>query len=138
MHGKKHEKIYDGLVSILGEENVSDSPAIMQTYAGDWLPAKFLNQITPEFVALPETTRDVQAIIKLANRHQFPFIPLGSNQWSMCTMPNRPATVLIDSKRMDKIVEIDEKNMFAIIEPYVTHAQLHAEANKRGLYYRFP
>ena len=138
MHGKKHEKIYEGLVSILGEENVSDSPAIMQTYAGDWLPAKILNHITPEFVALPASTQDVQAIIKLANRHQFPFIPLGSNQWSMCTMPNRPATVLIDSKRMDKIVEIDKKNMYAVIEPYVTHAQLHAEANKRGLYIGSP
>ena len=33
---------------------------------------------------------------------------------------------------MNKIIDIDEKNMFAVIEPYVTAAQLQAEAMKRG------
>jgi FAD/FMN-containing dehydrogenase len=53
-------------------------------------------------------------------------------------MPNRAATVIIDPKRMNQIVDIDEKNMYAVIEPYVTHAQLHAEANQRGLYIGSP
>jgi len=34
---------------------------------------------------------------------------------------------------MNKIVEIDEKNMLAVCEPYVTSAQLQAELFKRGL-----
>jgi len=38
---------------------------------------------------------------------------------------------------MNKI-EIDEKNMYAIIEPYVTHAQLQAEAMKKGLFNGIP
>jgi hypothetical protein len=36
-------------------------------------------------------------------------------------------------RRMDRILEIDEKNQFAVIEPYVTGAQLQAEAMKHGL-----
>jgi hypothetical protein len=44
----------------------------------------------------------------------------------------KPYWCIISPHRMNKI-EIDEKNMYAIIEPYVTHAQLHAEAMKRGL-----
>jgi glycolate oxidase len=39
---------------------------------------------------------------------------------------------------MNRILAIDEKNMFAVIEPYVSHAQLHAEANRRGLYLGAP
>ena len=39
---------------------------------------------------------------------------------------------------MGTIHEIDEKNMYAVIEPLVSLAQLHAEANKRGLYIGSP
>jgi FAD/FMN-containing dehydrogenase len=40
-------------------------------------------------------------------------------------------TVQLDLRRMNKI-EIDEKNGIAVVEPCVIHAQLHAEAIKRG------
>ena len=34
---------------------------------------------------------------------------------------------------MNQIIEINEKNMYAVVEPYVTSAQLQAELFKRGL-----
>ena len=40
---------------------------------------------------------------------------------------------MLDLRRMNRILEIDEKNMFAVIEPYVIAAQLQAEAMKVGL-----
>lgn len=43
----------------------------------------------------------------------------------------------IDLKRMNKI-EIDEKNMYAVCEPYVIFSQLQHEAMKRGLYMMVP
>lgn len=138
MHDKKHKGIYDALVSILGVENVSDDPSIMHAYSRDWMPASTINPNPPALVALPSTAEEVQAIIKLANRLKFPFIPVGSNLWSVNTVAVEPYTVILDPKRMNRIIEIDEKNMYALIEPYVSHAQLHAEANKRGLYLGAP
>ena len=44
-----------------------------------------------------------------------------------------PGIVLIDLRRMNQIIEINEKNMYAVVEPYVTSAQLQAELFKRGL-----
>jgi hypothetical protein len=44
---------------------------------------------------------------------------------------------IMDPKRMNRI-EIDEKDMHAVVDPYVTHAQLQAEAMKRGLYMGTP
>ncbi|MCP4681723.1 MAG: FAD-binding oxidoreductase, partial [Desulfobacterales bacterium] len=41
--------------------------------------------------------------------------------------------VQIDLRRMNKIIEIDEKNMFAVVEPYVCCSQLHSEVMKKGL-----
>ena len=39
---------------------------------------------------------------------------------------------------MGRILDLDEKNMYAVVEPLTTLAQLHAEANKRGLYIGSP
>jgi len=44
---------------------------------------------------------------------------------------------MVDTKRMDSI-EIDEKNMYALIDPFCTHAQVQAEAMKRGLFTGIP
>ena len=138
MKDGKHKKIYDGLVGILGAENVSDDPSIMLAYSRDWMPGSTINPNPPAFVALPCSTREVQAIVKLSNRFKFPFIPVGSNLWSVNTVPVELHTVILDPKRMDRILEINEKDMYAVIEPYVTHAQLLAEANKGGLYIGAP
>jgi len=138
MKNKKHQQIYEALTSILGLENVSDDPSVMLAYSRDWMPESTINPNPPAFVALPSTTKEVQAIVKLSNRFTFPFIPVGSNLWSVNTVPVKPHTVILDPKKMDRILEINEKDMYAVIEPYVTHAQLHAEANKRGLYIGAP
>jgi hypothetical protein len=136
---EQHEHIFNAFEAALGEGNVKDNPATVNAYFGDWLPPKTLGMtMPPEFVVLPNGTMEAQAVIKICNRYKIPFIPVGSNQWSLTSAPNRPHTVLIDCKRMGAIHEIDEKNMFAVIEPLVSLAQLHAEANKRGLYIGSP
>jgi glycolate oxidase len=136
---EQHEQIFNAFEAALGEGNVKDNPATVNAYFGDWLPPKTLGMtMPPEFVVLPNGTMEAQAVIKICNRHKIPFIPVGSNQWSLTSAPNRPNTVLIDCKRMGQIHEIDEKNMYAVIEPLVSLAQLHGEANKRGLYIGSP
>jgi glycolate oxidase len=138
MDKERHARISEALTSAIGKENVEDSPSVMMAYHRDWLPPGVLSPTLPEFVTLPNGTEQTQQVIKICNRYNVPFIPLGSSQWSVTTAPNRPGTLIIDSKRMNGIVEIDEKNMYAVIEPYVTMAQVHSEANKRGLYLGSP
>ena len=41
--------------------------------------------------------------------------------------------ILLDLRRMNHIIEINEKNMYAVVEPYVISAELQAELMKRGL-----
>jgi len=48
-------------------------------------------------------------------------------------MKDDEPTVQFDLRRMNRIIDIDEKNRFAIVEPYVICAQLQAEAMKLGL-----
>jgi len=128
---EKHELIKRELINILGEKYVSDEPWVTQAYSRDY--TTIYDQMRPEFVALPGSVEDVQAIVRLANRLKFAVIPVGTSLSSTCKAKG-PCTVILDlAKRMKRIIKIDAKNMYAIVEPGVTYAQLHAEAIKRGL-----
>ncbi len=78
------------------------------------------------------STQDVQTIILLANRYKFNYIPVGTNLFPP-NMPHAADTIIIDPKRMNSILEIDTDNMYAVVEPYVTYAQLQAETMQKGL-----
>ena len=126
---------YAALANALGAENVCDDPAVTSGYSYMWLAYATHAQsgrYRPAAVALPGSTQDVQTIILLANRYGFNYIPVGTNLFPP-NMPTRPDTIIIDPKRMNRILEIDTDNMFAVVEPYVTYAQLQAETMQKGL-----
>lgn len=131
---EKHKLIYAELVNVLGPDYISDDPAVTQAYSRDFFAASVLQrQNSPEFIALPGSTEEVQQITRLANRYKFPFSVIGSGLIFPIIGARKPYWCLVDLKRMNRL-DIDEKNMYAVIEPYVSHAQLHAEAMKRGLH----
>jgi glycolate oxidase len=121
---------YKALEDVLGAEYVSDDPAITETYAtpirrGVKINARF------EAVTLPNSTEQVQAIIKLCNHYQVQY-KASSTGWLYCD-PAGANCIKIDLRRMNKIIEINEKSMYAVVEPYVIGAQLQAECMKRGV-----
>ena len=130
---EKHGIIYEELVNVLGPEYVSDDPAVRQAYSRDFWCYGVPEGTLPDFVVMPGSTEDVQQVVKLANRYKFPFAVHSSGNMLPFTQAVRPYWCMIDTKRMDSI-EIDEKNMFAIAEPYTTIARVEVEAIKRGLY----
>jgi len=121
---------YKALEDILGPEYVSDDPAITETYAN---PVRHGLPVAPRFeaITLPNSTEQVQAIVKLCNKHGVQY-KASSTGWLYCD-PTGPNCIKIDLRRMNKIIEINEKSMYAVVEPYVVGAQLQAECMKRGL-----
>ncbi|MBN1190801.1 MAG: FAD-binding oxidoreductase [Dehalococcoidales bacterium] len=111
--------IYRAFENILGKENICDDPAIMPAYYNTGFAA----------VTLPGNTGEVQAIAKLCNRLKLPFGAV-STGWNGMYPGD---TILLDLRRMNRIIEINEKNMYAVVEPYVINSQLQAELMKRGL-----
>ena len=70
--------VYREIEDILGPENISDDPAILDTYThlgfGITGPrAKDRFGISPEAVVLPGSTKEVQAVVKLCNRRGIKF-----------------------------------------------------------------
>ncbi len=135
---------YRALEDIVGAENVSRDAAVLDTYAFQYL-AELIRPEHSHFmprhaaVALPASTEEVQAIVRLANKYGFKVKPTGTG-WYMfnAAVKDDDPTVQLDLRRMNAIVEIDEQNMYAVVEPYVIHAQLQAEALKRGLNINIP
>ena len=128
----KHKLIYKELVDILGPEYVCDDRGVMEAYSRESQSLSFLTRGRYEFVALPASTEDVQQIIRLANRYKFPVSVFSTGLLMAICSAVKSYWCLIDPKRMNRL-HIDDENMYAIVEPYVTHAQVQAEAMKRGL-----
>lgn len=124
------KNVYKELENVVGSKNISENIGVLQAYSKQPFPPGLLGRKRPDAVVLPETIDDIQAVVKLANRYKFVYIPTGNYNWDV---PRQDSTVIIDFKKMNKIIEIDEKNMYAVVEPGVTHAQLQAECMKRGL-----
>ncbi|HSW58938.1 MAG TPA: FAD-binding oxidoreductase [Dehalococcoidales bacterium] len=121
---------YRALEDILGPDYVSEDPVITETYAN---PVRRGLAVPPRFAAitLPNSTEQVQAIVRLCNRFKVQF-KAASTSWLYSDSAN-PECVKIDLRRMNKIIEINEKSLYAVVEPYVIGAQLQAECMKRGL-----
>lgn len=131
------QEAYTALEDIVGPVNVSRDPAVLDGYAVQMLAELVrpdCSHYMPRAVAvvMPASTEEVQKIVRLANTHGFGVKPHGTGwyHWASPMYDDRD-TVQLDLRRMNKI-EIDEKNGIAVVEPYVIHAQLHAEAIKRG------
>ncbi len=135
------DNIYEAFEQIVGPENISQAPAIIDTYAFQWAaevlnvldgkpPARYY--IRPAAVILPGSVEEVQGVVKVCNRYKISFkaFSTGLGPWNCVSSTN---TVQIDLRRMNKIIKIDAKNMFAVIEPYVSGAQLQSETMKFGL-----
>ncbi len=138
------DEAYRALEDIVGADNVSRDAAILDTYAFQWLaelvrPDQSHYMPRPAAVVLPGSTEEVQAIVRLANKYGLKVKPHGTGwyHWSG-PIKDSDATLQLDLRRMDAIVEIDEQNMYAVVEPYVIAAQLQAEILPLGLNLNIP
>ncbi|MFX1587677.1 MAG: FAD-binding oxidoreductase [Promethearchaeota archaeon] len=116
-----HNTILKDLIDIVGEEFVMDDSASLFVYSGDMTENV---PHMPEFVVAPLTTEEVQKIVLLANREKIPVVPFvsGSNLGGL-TIPLEGG-IIVDLKRMNKVLEVNERDQYAIIEAGVTFSNI--------------
>jgi glycolate oxidase len=124
--------IYQMLESVVGPENVSDKPHILAAYR-HLSPQGSRPPVSPAAVIMPGSTEEVQSIVRICNRYNIKYIPQAS-LFGM-TPAAFPDMLLINLRRMNRILEINEADRYAVIEPAVRHVQLKPEVLKRGLNY---
>ncbi len=83
-----------------------------------------------DYVVMPESVEQVQEIVKLANKEKIPIIPMGGGLTLSGLVIPLKGGIVMDMKRMNKIVEINESSRYALLEAGVTSGQLLAYLNK--------
>jgi glycolate oxidase len=124
---------YEAFEAVVGPENISADPVDLDAWA--WRSGQFAlaQEFKPRFEAIlmPGSTEEVLAIVRLCNKFQVQF-KASSTGWGVYCDAGGPGCIKLDMRRMNRIIEINEDNMYAVVEPYVIHAQLQAELMKRG------
>jgi glycolate oxidase len=125
------DKIIDEIIAVVGKENALTSPEQRKCYSYD----ARTDGATPDLVVFPSSAGEVSQILILANRYRFPVIPRG--QGSGLTGGSVPVNggVVLTFTRMNKILEIDTKNLIAVVEPGVITFVFQEEVAKYGLFY---
>lgn len=136
------EEIYQAFEDVVGKRNISRDAAILESYrvipaqSSDHRGPYLQKTPVPQMVIIPETTEEVQAIVRLCNKYGIQF-KASTTFWSVAGYIGGEYAVQLDMRRMKKF-EIDSKNMIAVIEPYVIAGALQAEAMKVGLTINIP
>lgn len=135
--GDSMEEIYQALVKIVGAAYVSRDPEERFIYARD--PGT-MEPCEPDLVVMPNSTEEVQQIVLLANRKRVPIVPMGGGLvLSGLTRPLKGGMVL-DMKRMNRILEVDETGRSVIVEAGASQGMLQAHLRKHhpGLKHSIP
>ena len=123
----KDIEIIKKLKEIVGEEYVSAHPEERYFYGRD---AGTMPACEPDVVVLPGSTEEVCKIMKLANEKGIPVVPMGGGLVLSGLSRALRGGILLDMKRMNRIIEVNEKARYAIVEAGVSQGMLQAYLKK--------
>ena len=128
---------YEALEDIVGAEYISREPVIMETYNQVWgnkINFGHKRHNAPAAVLIPGTVEEIQKVVKYCNKTGILFKPFARAFENVATKLSNDRGILLELKRFNRILEIDEKNMHAVVEPFVTVYQLQDAAARLGMY----
>ena len=122
--------------SIVGEQWVfttdDDLELYRDSYSILWGEA---DERTASAAVAPDNADQVVELVKVANRYRIPIYPIstGKNLGYGGAAPARAGSVVVDLKRMNRIVEIDERHAYVVVEPGVSYFDLYNYIEEKGL-----
>jgi glycolate oxidase len=124
-------RIVSQLQNIVGDEHVRLDEASLQTYGVDALGKGH----PPDVVVVPRSTEEISSIARLCNAERVPLVVRGAGTgFTGGAVPTRGG-VLLSMERLNRILEIDELNLLAVVEPNVVNADLQRAVESVGLFY---
>ncbi|PKR77963.1 glycolate oxidase subunit GlcD [Halalkalibacillus sediminis] len=122
----------ENLYEIVGESHVNHSESSRLAYSFDATP-NF--QAMPDIVVSPANAEEIQQIVRACNEYQVPIVPRGSGtNLAAGTTPTQGGLVLL-FHRMNQILEIDEENLTATVQPGVITQTIIDAVEEKNLFY---
>ncbi|GAB4296654.1 MAG: FAD-linked oxidase C-terminal domain-containing protein [Desulfuromonadia bacterium] len=120
------------LKAVVGDQYTLTDPESLVVYGYDSTPEL---ESRPGAVLLPGNADEVVRVIRLCHDSGVSVTPRGSGTNLSGGSLSVNAGVVIQTSRMNRIIEIDEENLTATVEPGVITSALHREVESRGLFY---
>ena len=124
-------KLLNDLKRLLGAEMVLHRPEELMLYEYDGS----VELARPNYVVFPQNREQVVGIVELANRYQVPMVGRGAGTGLSGGALARKGGIVVSFTRMNRIVEVDTENQFAVVQPGVVNAELSAVTVPLGLFY---
>ena len=137
MELKVKEKVVAELEKIVGAEFVSTALPDLYSYSQDMTENE---PSWPDFAVMPGSVEEVQEILRLANREKIPVVPIvGGGNIGGLTIPLKGG-ISLDMRRMDRMIEFNEVDMYIVVEPGFTYGHLkrYLDQNAPQLTYSWP
>jgi glycolate oxidase len=132
----EYRKVSDDIISqlhkIVGEKSVSNLAEDIEKHAID---ESLEPPHPPEIVVRPKNTEEVSAVLKLAYDNNIPVTPQGSRTGLSGGAHPIFGGIALSTERMNRIIEIDQDNLMAVIEPGLLIMDFHAKTEELGLLY---
>lgn len=120
------------LKQMVGEDNCYIDKAHLIAYCYDATRERY----EPDAVVFPRNEQDVSAILAYCNDNHIPVIPRGAGSgFTGGALPVNGGIVLALEKHFNQILEIDEKNLIARVQPGVVNKAFQEVVESKGLFY---
>jgi 4-cresol dehydrogenase (hydroxylating) len=116
----------DELVAAVGSEHVLTSAEDLLEFR-DPFWYRGWDDYEASAVVQPESVEEIQEILRIANEHKVPLwvSGVGRNNGYGGSSPRVRGSVVVNLRRMNRVLEIDEESAYAVVEPGVTWSELY-------------
>jgi D-lactate dehydrogenase (cytochrome) len=119
------------LKALLGDR-VSTSAAVREHHGKD---ESYFPYALPDVVVFVESTEEVRDVVNICRRHRVPMIPFGVGTSLEGHILAVAGGVSIDLSRMNKVLQVHEADLDAVVQAGVTRKQLNEYIKHTGLFF---
>lgn len=131
-YNKITPRIIEELRKIVGPELVLTDEEWIEPYSHDKVPGL---KSDPEVVVKVTSPEQISALFRLAQREKVPVTPRGAGYGLSGGAVPVQGGIVLSVEKMNRILEIDEKNLMVTVEPGVITGDIHRAVEAEGLFY---
>ncbi len=135
----RSEMIRSELEEIVGAEYIRTDENSKLVYSTDWswMPQMWLDRgqplMPPDYIVHPASPEQIAEIMLVANKYRIPVVPWGGGSGTQGGALPIFGGIMMDLKRLNKVIEIDEKSLTITAQAGINGTQLEWVLNEKGL-----
>jgi len=134
MYNKLDDQTIREIEKIVGMKNLIVEEEKMLDYSHDEFPLPSMSKL-PEIVVKPENAKEIAEIMKIASEKMIPVVPRGGATGLCGGCVPLFGGIVLSFENMNRVLEIDEKNSMAVVEPGVTLMDFYQKLEGAGLFF---